>query len=370
MKRVAFQDAWRTLGKTDCPVGLKSLAISGLDGVEDFAEDVSGFINAICGFNGAGKTTILRCIRNAFEVQSEPISDRIFRASVSATFLSRGNVVAIEKGPGTPFTRAAGDFGELIEIDTGVQVPLLQSFFRGLPNLDEELNQHESVRLESDQIGLLSYLVGRDYEEVAVTELSDDYADGGSDSNHISSLADNGCLTHFKVKANGVEYAVENMGLGELALAHIFWLLETAKKRSIILIEEPETFIASASQLALIDVIAYYASKKQLWICISTHSEHILSRIPEKNIYALTRDATGRHAVRRNVRRDEHLSQLRLAPRPAGYIFCEDWVGVTFAKQLLDSVGSPIVANYQFIPLFGDSKIERMLQTYPESVFA
>lgn len=116
----------------------------------------------------------------------------------------------------------------------------------------------------------------------------------------------------------------------------------------------------------MIDVIAHYVDTKNLWVCMSTHSEHILARIPEKDIFALTRESTGNHTVRRGVRREHHLAQLRLLPRTEGYVFCEDWVGVHFIRRLLEVEGSPIRNTFQFLPLFGDSKIERMLQTYPK----
>lgn len=370
MKRHAFNDCWRHIEQRAPSSGPTKIAITNLDGLVDFAESFNGSINALCGFNGAGKTTVLRCLHEALKGDGQFVPDRITRAKVSISVKRRGAITELEKAPGASFERIPEISADVISVDPANEIPLLQAFFRSVSNIDEELRQHEPIVLDNGERDLLNYLVGREYESVSIIDLNEDYADHDSPTTEgklpVAKLVDNEALIHYTVRNVGAEYSVENMGLGELSLIHLFWRLHRAEKNSIVLIEEPESFIATASQLALIDVIAHYVDAKSLWVCMSTHSEHILARIPEKDIFALTREASGKHTVRRSVRREQHLAQLRLLPRTEGYVFCEDWVGVHFARRLLELEGSPLGNTFQFLPLFGDSKIERMLQTYPK----
>jgi predicted ATPase len=370
VKRHAFNDCWRHIEQRTPSSGPTEITVTNLDGLDDFTEPFKGAITALCGFNGAGKTTVLRCIHEALKGDGRLVPDRITRAMVSISVLRRGTITQLEKASGQPFKQIPEISADVISIDPANEIPRLQAFFRSVSNIDEELRQHEPILLDSGERDLLNYLVGREYESVSIIDLNDDYADGDIATTEaktpVAELVDNEALMYFTVRNAGVEYSVESMGLGELSLIYLFWRLHRARKNSIILIEEPESFIATASQLAMIDVIAHYVDTKNLWVCMSTHSEHILARIPEKDIFALTREANGKHTVRRSVRREQHLAQLRLLPRTEGYVFCEDWVGVHFARRLLELEGSPIGSTFQFLPLFGDSKIERMLQTYPK----
>jgi predicted ATPase len=332
---------------------------------------MGGAINAVCGFNGAGKSTILRCIRDVINGAQETTPSRILQAEIGIEVFQKGASQKVQKNAGAPFSGELASLGAVV-IDTGAQIPLLQSFFRSVTNLDEELRQHEPKALSDKERELLNYLVGREYGSVVITELSEDYAQGNTileatDYGPLRELAENDLLTHFKVETKGIGYAVDSMGQGELALFHLFWQLLRAAKRSIFLIEEPESFIATASQHALMDVLAHFVDTKDLWVFITTHSEHILSKIPDGNIYALIRDADGKHSLHRSTKKDEYLVQLRLEPRATGYLFCEDWVGILFAKRLLELEGCPLLDSHQFLPLFSDSKVEKMLQTYPKT---
>lgn len=64
------------------------------------------------------------------------------------------------------------------------------------------------------------------------------------------------------------------MGLGELS--YIYWCLVRAPEHSILIVDEPETYLAHYSQTALLDVLAMFCSEKSIWGVIATHSFTIL----------------------------------------------------------------------------------------------
>src|SRR5690606_18759076 len=62
------------------------------------------------------------------------------------------------------------------------------------------------------------------------------------------------------------------MGAGESAAFLLWWTLRRAQKHSVVILEEPETFLSQASQDALGSHIVSVAVDKCLCVIIATHS--------------------------------------------------------------------------------------------------
>ena len=58
------------------------------------------------------------------------------------------------------------------------------------------------------------------------------------------------------------------MGLGEVSALYIYWCLSRAAENSILIVDEPETYLAHNSQSALIDVLAKFCSEKAFGVLL------------------------------------------------------------------------------------------------------
>ncbi|MEW9095380.1 MAG: AAA family ATPase [Clostridiaceae bacterium] len=82
------------------------------------------------------------------------------------------------------------------------------------------------------------------------------------------------------------------MGIEEHFLFYLYWTFSRIDKDSVILIEEPETFISISSQQCLMNHIAYKASEMGLAIVITTHSPFIIKQVKREHINIISRYGT------------------------------------------------------------------------------
>ena len=89
------------------------------------------------------------------------------------------------------------------------------------------------------------------------------------------------------------------MSLGELWVHHtLHYSLSTeADENDLVLLDEPESFLAARAQRPFIDEVARIALAKNLQVLIGTHSPDILARFPLSNIRMCVRSSDGIRVV-------------------------------------------------------------------------
>ena len=241
---------------------------------QDLSVDLCPGITAICGLNGAGKSSFIASIKELLGVNIPSIiSKNKFSTNLSA------EVMIDKKSYNVNTENNAVSFGlkpELCKyIDSDLAIVALKYWEQ--QNIDELLESISEHQFSADQIGIISDLVGKRYDECISYEIDEEIL--GEDSFYSP--------VFFKVNTSGLNYDSSSMGIGEHFIFYVFYMLETIAKESIIIIEEPESYISVLSQRKLIDYIAKVIKEKRISVIITTHSPHILRRIKPDHIRIL-----------------------------------------------------------------------------------
>jgi predicted ATPase len=381
VRRSDVDRIWAQLSSTVPKTRISAIKVAALAGVQDGSVTLSKRVHAIVGYNGSGKSTVLNCVRAVLKrstgsAKALLATSRIWAAEIEVT-VDVDNVQKVyTKAAGTANVQAPADAADVEYIDTAVQVPALQNFCRDTTNLHEQLEQHEPLVFSPADLQALSYLVGKDYDAASAVDLAEDFFTDEEtqnsttkDSTSVSQVAA-GIVDYipvFRAESGGITYTSADMGMGELALFYIYWRLRAAPPKAILLIEEPESFVAPQAQAHLANVVASFALKKGFSTVLATHSEHVLERIPHECVIVLARDQHGRHEMRCVANANDVFMHLRLSGRQVGTMFVEDWAGYYFLTEMLTIYSAHVLRRYKILPVFGDANVLQLAQLYPRS---
>jgi predicted ATPase len=337
---------------------ITSLQFSGLQGIGRGEINFSGGVTALCGANGVGKSTllhaILKLVSNPDSIDNKNHIIKLIGSSLTGNIkvgtnsLSRTVNITTEKIVADPEEIDDLNVGW---IDVAFQAPNMVTVFSNMTYIDEMLEAVGSRKANDEELGLLSYIIGKKYTLVETYELE---------------LAEQGVLPYFRVSSNGVTYSSETMGLGELSVHYIFWHLTTMPKNSILLIEEPETYLTPRSQEALLDVLFKISDEKRVWIILSTHSPNIIKRIPNKHIRVLNRVNDEVEIIVPEDQSD-HLRILGIMPRKQGIILVEDRAAREYANCWIGYFMPNLLSEYEIIDVKSKENIISILTNFPKT---
>jgi predicted ATPase len=348
MRNAKVADHWRTVQKRKYNTWISSLNMQGLLGFGEIQFDSGVF--AVCGLNGAGKSTVISSIKDALGIQLT-IQDikRVGTHKVNVK-LSNNDIeinCSNEAGLRASDTGIDIDLTEFVDYSKSTQAI---EYFLSQENFDELIEQNEMQDLSKVDITELSYIVGKAYQKCALVEIND----------VVIGETDLGTIPFFKVQCDGVEYDSTTMGVGEHFAFYIYWTLKTIPENSILIIEEPETFISIASQENLMNYIASVVAKKGISVIISTHSPFILGNVPAENTCILSRFA----GISQVIKPDKTISTFSLLgsrSRKDGVIFVEDFVAKLFLSVLLEDRAPDVLRAYNIEDVGGDGEISKRL---------
>ncbi|EKF6410550.1 hypothetical protein OZ282_003630, partial [Salmonella enterica] len=139
---------------------------------------------------------------------------------------------------------------------------------------------------------------------------------------------------------------------------------KNCERNSIIFIEEPENFISANTQIYLMDRIAEQSNSSKHWIMLSTHSEHILSKISIENTKVLQKRLNDVTHLIEPKHREKYLTALGLVPQLDGIVFVEDNFSANFTNYLLSKLAPAFLKSYRILPIRCDSNIEKIATHY------
>jgi predicted ATP-dependent endonuclease of OLD family len=270
MKTAKVNDTWKNIyRKRDYAINVSELQYKNLRGLGEGTVRFEGGITAICGANGVGKTTLLNALLGT--VYPESLQDstipllRLDGSELAAELFKDGTAInrTVTVNDSVISANPLEMSVEAVWIDFSKHSTHLSSIFTDITHLDEELAAIEARVASTKELEMLSYIVGKNYSELKTYELE---------------FSEYGEVPYFEVVSNGVQYNSKTMGLGELSVHYVLWHLQRIARDSIILIEEPETYLAPRSQEALINVLAKLSIEKNVWIVLTTHSPNILKK--------------------------------------------------------------------------------------------
>lgn len=334
MRRARQEDFLRHIYKAKHENSILQVDLRDAKGLGTSTVFFAGPITAICGANGVGKSTVLNAILCALEpgVASQRVSgiSKLDGATVSVKLSASGvetvREVSIQDRAIAP--SAKQPTVETVWIDAASIGSSLIKLYQETTNREEQLAAIGARILVAEQLKKLSFIVGKNYEHCEFFELeSSEYGD----------------IPYFRVQSLGQTYGSESMGLGEFTIFYIYWALDRATPGSIVLIEEPETFLSPHSQGAIVSMLAEYGTRRLLWSVITTHSPTILNKLPINHVRLLSKLRGVVSAVSPETI-GSYLAALGVPNAKAGVLLVEDRAAREFTKILLSNK-APHIAN-------------------------
>lgn len=352
-------DAWRRLRKSPAKLIARiNVKWSGVPKISDGEVSIDSPITLICGENGAGKSTLLSLIFGAVSGGEEsqfvrPHEGVIETIAVEVDADGKGNLRTIVGEEVADFFSPADADSRVAFIDTGMQIPAMLGFIARDANFSDYLEGLSTKRFDKTEIAQASYVVGREYEEIDVFEIED------------SALGQP--FPYFKVRAFGTDYGSESMGFGELAALYLIWAVSRIPAGSILLIEEPETFLAPFAQTAILDVLADVAPKKMAKIVMTSHSGAIATRLRNSEVIYLTR-AMGSVTITHPAKSADLIHRLGLVPATVLIYVVEDEVALIFARSLVERYSHALSGRGEYCNGMGESAVVEFLKKVPQGL--
>ena len=350
MREAAVTDYWRRARKRKYKNELIRIDFNGLNNIP--ALNIPNGILAICGLNGAGKSTILSAIK---AVIGWPLSrldnQRIAGNTVSGAATCGETTINCSNQDDKHLTDQGWNLSNIAFIDYSTSTDA-QLFFIKQDNLEELLEQYEESELNPRELSEINYLVGKNYTSCSVIELTDlDEADA--------------TIPYFKVEVNDTTYTSQNMGTGEHFLFFLFWKLRELEEDSLLILEEPETFISVPSQVYVINHLGKKMAEHGLKVILTTHSPYILENIQDENIRIVSRMGNNVSIIRPDTHTSAE-SILGIQERKVGTYFVEDRVAADYLSAILEDKNPALLKRYFIDWTGGESNITDRLN-FPKS---
>ena len=151
---------------------------------------------------------------------------------------------------------------------------LKQAAFCAFNSLDDIINGMSVQTADGALLDEINYISRRDYREINIYEIDDV----------------DGVIPFFEVAYGDDRYDSRTMGAGELSSLFLWWAVDRSPDHSLLLIEEPETYLSPAAQAAFTDFLIVATAKKFLNVIMTSHSPSVFQRLPEDSLICLYRD--------------------------------------------------------------------------------
>ena len=334
------------------PFFLEAFGCSGVPGLDTIAIVPASPLTVVCGANGVGKSRIIEALCAALDApQLSPT--QITRLAGADTY------ARVSDGDGTrTFNVSLVDEAHLQTnlsepvvalFDAATDTHRVREFFRSQPNLHDLTEAVGKRSLDDIERKRVEYIVGRNYEAIEVSEITDvDVTLSGVDA-----------VPFFTVTSSGVQYDANHMGLGEFGLHLLAWYVTRLPAKSVLMLEEPESFTAPASQSRVIDLLVEQIDERKLTVVLTTHSPEIVEKCPRSCVVLAVRQGASTFVEQRPT--DSQLANAVGLRRPlVAVVLVEDRVAADTLRVLLNRF-TPGLTNSLLIQAAGGRDISTML---------
>jgi predicted ATPase len=350
MRSAKAQDHWKDAYKRQYKDNFLEIDLNGLNNLPKM--QFSNGIIAICGLNGAGKSTIISAIKDLIGLQlTGQDLHKLCSHAVNGIALSNGKEVLCSNQDKERLSDKGWNIDNVRYIDCEASTNA-QTFLIRQSNLDELLEQYEEYEMTSEEIKEINYLVGKGYYSCGVRELDDI---DGQDS----------AIPYFHVAVGDTEYDTTSMGNGEHFLLFLFWCINRVDKDTLLIIEEPETYISISSQMHFANYLGKQMAKKGVKVILTTHSPYILGNIKNENIRIVSRMGNNVSIVTPNESMPAE-SILGISRDNVGTFFVEDRVAADLLAVILEDKAPYLLRQYSIDIAGCESAISERLK-FPNS---
>lgn len=343
-------DYWSKVYQRKYTNNFVSINLNGLNNIEEI--DFSEGIMVLCGLNGAGKSTIIAAIKDLIGINLSSVDQlKVNGIEVDGRFRFDEEIIECSNRNENRVKDKGLKIEKVRYIDYG-EVIAAQEFNVRQTNFQDLLDQTEEYELDNKEIEELNYLVGKKYSFCGVREFEE--------------IEDLGTVPYFQVKVDGQMYDSRNMGNGEHFLIYLFWCIHNAEKDTILIIEEPETFISITSQIHFTNYLGKEIAEKGVKVILTTHSPYIIKNIKNEHIRMVNRIGNLTSIYTPSIDMTAE-SILGIQTNYDGTIFVEDKVALDYLIILLEDKAPSILKSYTVdIAQGGETAISQRL-SFPKS---
>lgn len=358
MRSAKAKDYWEKLDSIQFTNFISSLEMKDCNGFSGNIEFEPG-ITAICGLNGVGKSSFISAIVNLLGISDNSVIRKSkFHGIVEANIVIDNSAIHIPKAS-TAISN--GLDRELIQyIDSDLAIDCIKYWEQ--ENIDELIKSEEEYTFEEKEVKAINQLTGKNYSECTAYTIED----SGQSFTPV----------YFTVKIGDEEYGSQEMGIGEHFLLYLYYVLIQVKNDSILIIEEPESYISIHSQKIVLDFIAEIIVKKKISVILTTHSPFILSQVKPNNIRIIT-NRFGKMQIQTPDSTEVADKLLGMEYKifekivnnagKIATIFVEDYAARLFLSTLLRNKDFELYNKVDIVSLDGESEITTFLKYDIES---
>lgn len=258
--------------------------------------DLSAPCTVLGGRNGAGKSRLLRLLRDS-------IPDRAV----------------------------------LVDLHHLVEQALI--VLRSRDDLDEMIEEFETIELDDERLDDVQRIVGREYGGVRWYALEIDPFDDAV-RERFRWGGEQAVVPYFLVDYGNYTYDARSMGLGEFSAHFLFWILEQYKDRGglILLLDEPDAYLPPVSASSFLARLLRLCSERDWSVILSTHSEELIRQAAEAQAFVLvSSDPDGALQAAHSQDDDRLVESLLASPSMELIGFCEDEAATYFTRALLNT---------------------------------
>lgn len=350
MRSAKVQDYWRKAYKRKYKNSILTLDLKGLNNLSEI--ELSEGIVAFCGLNGAGKSTIISAIKDivGLTLTNQDVR-RVNSHKIEGTAAFDGNVVSCTNCEQERFFDKGMDKSSVKYVDCMLSTAV-QSFMIEQANFEELLEQYDEYEVTKEELEDINYLIGKSYSHCSIREIED--VDG-------SDLP----FPFFQVEIDGTKYDTRSMGSGEHFLLYLFWCIKSTDTDTLLIIEEPETYISIFSQTHFADYIGKILAEDGVKVILTTHSPYILRNIKNENIRIVSRVGNNVSIIMPDSDFTVE-GALGISQNCLGTFFVEDRVAADFLTVILEDKAPWILKQYAIDIVDGESAISERLK-FPKS---
>ncbi len=334
------------------PKRLDAVQITNIRGWEGQRIEFKLPIVAICGENGAGKSTILQAAASVYSRDDEiPWFASDFFPDTPWEVVSNAEIgYTVRQGPNItsgsvrkPTDRWRGNPGRpqrhVEYVDLGRLQPV--SGRTGYLKLAKpSVLETRATQIENDKLRRLSEIMGRSYSagKMAGTDADDD-------------------REVTVVSIGGKEVSGFHQGAGESVILEL--LQKEPPQYSLVLIDEVETSLHPRAQRRLMRDLAELCRLKEWQIILTTHSPYILDQLPpDARAYILPNN--GKKEVVFGVSPDFAMTQMDDEIHPECDLFVEDERAKLFLQEILVQFAPDLIQRVDMLP-FGAATVGQAL---------
>lgn len=353
MRDAKAQDYWNSAYKRKYTDNIVELDFKGLNNLPILAFP-NGLL-ALCGLNGAGKSTVVSAIKDVIGFSlSEQDIHRVKDNSIECKALAAGQEINCINENGKRLIDKGWDADKLAYIDSTESIAI-QNYIIKQTNLAELLEQFEEYEIPSSDIEEINCLVGKRYTACSFRELE---GVNGEDS----------IVPFFSVEIDGENYDTNSMGYGEHFLLYLYWRINQVDKDTLLIIEEPETYVSISSQVHFANYLGKQMAKKGVKVILTTHSPYILENIRNDNIRIISRIGNSVSIITP----DESLSAtsiLGIERSNIGIFFVEDKLASDYLSIILHDRCPQLLKEFAIEDVGGEAEItKRLVFPYSDNI--